>query len=361
MNVINFRNKDKIREQASEWITRLEDPAIQGDDIQELVTWLDSNPHHRTEFLELTSLWGNMDILSELAEMIPLDSQQTNRFKKTDTFDFRRYPGFAVIASVCAVLLLGIYVLNNNQWLGAVPEESDVDIVYTTPVGDQDSVRLVDGSSIKLNTDTRVQVDYTSNFRNIYLGRGEAYFDVVHDAKRPFVVHVGKGSVTAVGTAFNIKYNDKIVGVTVIEGIVEVNTLLANDVVTGVSGRQSMKKGIVTKTSVSAGQLVEFDEAIHFVDPVEPEEIDHKLAWQRGMLIFDGDYLEDAVNEITRYTDTEIVINDQAIRRVQIGGYFRTGEIDAMLRAFESSFGIAVTRVNDNLILLSKQQGFKIE
>ena len=79
------------------------------------------------------------------------------------------------------------------------------------------------------------------------------------------------------------------------------------------------------------------------------------------MLIFDGDYLEDAVNEITRYTDTKIVISDETIRKVQIGGYFRTGEIDAMLTAFETSFGIAVTRVNDNFILLSKQPGFKME
>ena len=361
MNVINFRNKDKIREQASEWIIRLEDPAIQEDDIQELVAWLDSNPRHRTEFLELASLWGNMDILSELAGVIPLDSQQTSRSKKTGTFASRWLPGFAVIASACAVLLLGISVLYFDQWQGATPEEAVVDIVYTTPVGERDFVRLVDGSSIKLNTDSRVQIDYTNDFRNIYFERGEAYFDVTHDANRPFVVHVGKGSVTAVGTAFTIKYNDKIVGVTVIEGIVEVNTLPANDVVTAISDKQSVKKGIVTKTSVSAGQTVEFAEAIHSVDTVEPGEIDHKLAWQRGMLIFDGDYLEDAVNEITRYTDAKIVINDDAIRKVQIGGYFRTGEIDAMLAAFETSFGIAVTRVNDNYILLSRQPGFKME
>ena len=361
MNVINFRNKDKIREQASEWIIRLEDSAIQEDDIQELVTWLDSNPCHRTEFLELASLWGNMDILSELAEIIPLDSQHTNQSKKTGTFDFYRYPGIAMITSVCAVFLLAIFLMNNDQRLGTGHEESGVDVVYTTSVGDQESVRLADGSSVKLNTDTRIQVEYTRNFRKVYLGRGEAYFDVALDAKRPFVVHVGKGSVTAVGTAFNIKYNDKNVGVTVIEGIVEVNTFPANDVTTAIPDRQSMKKDIVTKTSVSAGQVVEFDEAIHFVDPVEPQEIDHKLAWQRGMLIFDGDFLEDAVNEITRYTDTKIVINDQAISRVQIGGYFKTGEIDAMLKAFETSFGIAVTKVNDNLILLSKQSDFKME
>ena len=360
MNVINFRNKDKIREQASEWIIRLEDPAIQEGDIQELVTWLDSNPHHRTEFLELASLWGNMDILSRLAEIIPLDGQQTSRSIKTGTYDFFRYPGFAIMASVCAVLL-AIFLLNNDQRSAAGPEEPDLDIVYTTQVGDQDFVRLVDGSSIKLNTDSRVQVDYTNDFRNIYFERGEAYFDVTDDANRPFVVHVGKGSVTAVGTAFTIKYDDKIVGVTVIEGIVEVNTLPVNDVVTTISDNQSMKKGIVTKTSVSAGQTAEFAEAIHSVDTVEPEEIDHKLAWQRGMLIFDGDYLEDAVNEITRYTDTKIVISDETIRKVQIGGYFRTGEIDAMLTAFETSFGIAVTRVNDNFILLSKQPGFKME
>ena len=132
MNVINFRNKDKIREQASEWIVRLEDPAVQEDDIQELLAWLDSNPRHRTEFLELVSLWGNMDILSELSEIIPLDTQQTNRLKQSAAFEFRRFPGFIAIASACAVLVAGMFVLNNNPWQDETHGAAVVDAVYTT-------------------------------------------------------------------------------------------------------------------------------------------------------------------------------------------------------------------------------------
>ena len=356
--VIKFRNNDEIRERASEWIMRLDAPDIEEDIIQSLLLWLDESPVHRVEFIELASIWGNMDILSELAEMIPLDPPPAKRRQNRGIFNVSW--NHAAAASVCITVLLGLHLFKDNLWPTALPDSS-ADIVYSTPIGDQNSINLVDGSRINMNTNSSVRVGYNSEFRDIYLEHGEVHFEVAHNPQRPFVVHVGNGSVTAKGTAFTVQYYDSLVDVTVTDGIVEVNTAATKEIVEGSTPQSSTKTGTTTKTSISAGQTVKFDEVIRFVGTVAPGEMDRKLAWQRGMLIFDGNHLEDVIIEIARYTDTKIVINDQAIRKVQVGGYFRTGEINAMLGAFESSFGIAVTRVDENLIYLSKKSDFIAE
>lgn len=360
MEVINLRKKDKIREQASEWIVRLENPDIRGDAIEELVAWLESNPDHRTEFLELISIWGNMDVLSNLAEIIPLESREARHAQKSNKADFRWRPAFVAVASVCIAVLLGVFALKHE--LGSGPSDELVNRIYSTPVGGQRSIDLPDGSHVRLNTDSSITIDYSKAYRTMNLTRGEAYFDVARDTTRPFVVQVGTGSVTAVGTAFNIKYERDVVGVTVTGGVVEVSTSLTGNAMSTPFPEQPAANKTLTKTFISAGQTVEFDKkAIRSVDATEPQEVDQKLAWQRGMLIFDGDYLEDVVREVSRYTNTKIVIHDEAIRRTQIGGYFRTGEIEAMLKAFEASFGIEVKRVDDDLVVLSKRQDSAIQ
>jgi transmembrane sensor len=354
MEVINFTNKGKIREQASEWIMRLEDPDISEESIQSLLEWLETSPQHRTELRELANVWGSMDSLSILSEMIPLDDPLYKHQEKREKFRLRWNTGFAAaLGMVCLMTVVGIFVMNEGLQTD-IPAAPPAEVAYETPVGAQETINLSDGSFIILNTNSSVIVDYTSDTRNIRLEHGEAYFEVAHNPDRPFIVHVGNGFVKAVGTAFNVHYDDKTIGVTVTDGVVEVGTSLAEDVTEALSPTQSQTRKKASKVLVTAGQTVEFDEVIRTVDTVGPQVIDHKLAWQRGMLIFDGESLEEAVNEITRYTDTEIVIDD-TIRNVKIGGYFRTGELDAMLNAFESSFGIVVNVVNDDLILLSRR------
>lgn len=360
-NVIKLTTKEKIREQASEWIIRLENPDISDDGVEALLKWLDQSPVHRSEFLELASIWGNLDILSELSNLIPLEDHRLKQSGDWTLFRFGWKQVSLAVTSICAVIAFGIFSQNEEHSLQVgLPDNKE--IVYTTPVGNQDSIDLADGSHIKLNTNSKVRVDYNDKFRDIFLERGEVHFEVKKDALRPFVVHVDYGSVTAVGTAFNIRYRGELIGVTVTDGEVEVNTASAEklpDRIGDTAGEEELTAP--TKASVKAGQKVEFDRVIRFVENVEPEEMDRGLAWQRGMLIFNGDSLEDAVTEITRYTNTKIIINDEAIRQVQIGGYFRTGEVESMLRAFETSFGIAVERVNENLVYLSQKPDFVTE
>src|SRR6202000_3390292 len=96
---------------------------------------------------------------------------------------------------------------------------------YATEVGRLQTVRLADGSRMELNTHTRVHAEVTDKTRMITLDSGEAYFDVVHDARRPFVVYAGNRRITDLGTKFSVYRNGDDVQVTVREGRVKVDVL----------------------------------------------------------------------------------------------------------------------------------------
>lgn len=359
VNVVEFTNKDRIREQAMEWIILLDDRELDQGEVDEFLDWLDASPRHRPEFIELAKLWGGMDVMSQLAHLIPLDQQSEAGDGGTlsSQQEYKWRPQWvAMAASLVFVSLIGIFMAASDieQWDFVYSRSVDA---YSTKVGVQNTIRLADNSVINLNTDSSVKVDYREHSRDIYLERGEAHFDVEHDPQRPFIVHVGDGTVRAVGTAFNIHYNEGIVDVLVTEGVVEVTASLAEPEIVepqAVVAPGQAQEQTMTRTSIGVGQSVAFKEVIRSVDTVAPKEIERKLAWKNGMLIFEGDYLEHAIKKITRYTDTQILIKDPSIRDVQVGGYFKTGEIDAMLDTFETSFGIKVTRISKNLIFLSK-------
>ncbi|MCK9563800.1 MAG: FecR domain-containing protein, partial [Bacteroidales bacterium] len=294
-------------------------------------------------------------------EMIPLEEKapETAPAAMPGAKDgYRPRLPYAVAATV--LLALTTLILAYGWLSGVFPHREDN--FYTTAVGETKTLTLVDGSTVTLNTDTQLEVDYSDAMRRLVLTRGEAEFQVEKDAHRPFVIFVGAGSVKAVGTAFNVRYSLNTVDVLVTEGTVEVRSPAANTVLAeGQSDTDMEMEMALAQVSASAGEAVNFDDIIRSVKQLEKEEIDRKLAWKDGLLIFDNDRLEDVVEQVTRYTDTKIIINDPSIENIAVGGYFRTGEINGMLFALETSFDIEVTRVSSKLVLLSRKNNASLD
>jgi transmembrane sensor len=80
--------------------------------------------------------------------------------------------------------------------------------LITAPKGQMKQVALPDSSIVYLNAAStiKVPVEFAGNKREIYLVNGEAYFDIKHDAKKPFLVHSGNVVTQVLGTSFNIKF-----------------------------------------------------------------------------------------------------------------------------------------------------------
>ena len=99
---------------------------------------------------------------------------------------------------------------------------STVSRAYRTAIGEQKTVVLTDGTTIQLNTDSRIEVVYTKDSRTIQLRRGEVHVSAAYDPHRVLEVHAAHRLVRALGTAFDVRVEGQAVEVMVTKGLVEV-------------------------------------------------------------------------------------------------------------------------------------------
>ena len=340
-----------INQQACAWIAKLHgEPSAK--DLQNFRAWMAQSPAHKTEVRQLAKLWGELDVLTELAVVQePLSTQSTSArlFDKVAALiklpNWNRPLAAMVTATLVAVLALPIIIDINKT-------------TYSTDIGEQELITLRDGSTVLLNTNSSIRVDYSLETRNISLLSGQAHFEVTKDNSRPFNVYAGKGLVRAVGTAFSVYLQPDIIEVTVTEGTIELSAVAPAPAPTNQPETEptAPSKTITKLSLVTAGQNATMDQDTSSIDSIEvidAPEIVQKLAWHQGLLRFSGDPLEDVVAEISRYTDLSIVILDPEIRDLRIGGFFKVGETEKMFQALETSFGVRVERKGKNVALLA--------
>jgi transmembrane sensor len=347
-NLVEFPEQHGVHKQACLWIARV-DAGIAASDREALERWLAESPEHGNALMELGRLWDDMDVLAELADLFPLGKHPSHPAEH----GLRRYrPALALGAVVCVALLgWGSMILLESPEVESTPRVLDRH-TYETEIGGQSSVRLSDSTLVMLNTNSRVDVAYTAVGREVILRRGEAHFDVMPDASRPFKVYAGERIVQAVGTAFNVRLGaNQDVKVTVTEGSVHV--MLAP----GFVQTASMPAGPILPSLepvVAAGELAVMDDAFSEVHKLAAADMEAELAWQRGMLIFQGDPLDVVLEEVSRYTTVEFQLSDRELGEIKVGGYFRAGDIDGLLIALEGNFGIRAD-VTGSLILLAAE------
>jgi transmembrane sensor len=206
---------------------------------------------------------------------------------------------------------------------------------YATGIGERQAVRLADGTQIELNTNTRLHADVTENRRIVTLETGEAYFDVVHDARRPFTVNAGNRRITDLGTKFSVFRNGDDVRVVVKEGRVRVEQLgqpLAAPVLAQ-AGREVIGKG--SETLLAA----------------KPDgEISNDLSWRRGVLVFNQQNLAEVAEQFNRYNQRHIEVEGSA-REIRIGGSFKADNLDVFVALLHRGFGLSVDQQGDRILV----------
>jgi len=221
-------------------------------------------------------------------------------------------------------------------------------VTYSTDVGERQTVALEDKSSITLNTNTLLSVHYTSRQRLIHLQQGEAYFKVEHDPIRPFKVKAANGTVTALGTAFDVALDGDKVTVSVLEGTVAIestpssNHMLSND--------RPLSKPVRKKLGV--GESVNYWAAGILTD-VKPANKQRIEAWREGKLNFDDLRLADAIKEHNRYTEQKIILGTEEVKDLSISGIFDIGDTESFLYLLEKSLGLQSIK-RHNMIFLVK-------
>lgn len=352
MNKIHeFPNQDKIHSEAGEWLAKLDRGLTDGERVK-FQQWLFENSDHREILFNMAELWDKMDSLSRLSDLFPDVSRQHHA------------PWRYGLAAAAVMLVIGILVILglpdrsgriSSTSPAVVVERSqllrgDFDQTYETSIGEYSSVNLPDGTEVILNTNSLVQVNFTDTERYIHLSRGEAHFSVAEDHGRPLTVHAGNRLIQAVGTAFNVEIvRDDIVQIIVTEGkVVIVEQTGSTDKVIPTDVIKMAQDAPV----ISEGEAVVLDSRDAKIRKIAPEEVAVDLSWREGNLIFQGETLEEAIHEISRYTSVEFEILDEHIKAVRVAGLFKAGDINGLLLTLRENFQIPSQRVGAERVLL---------
>jgi transmembrane sensor len=310
---------------ASEWIQRLNESNTQAV-VDQWLQWCQSDPRNLPTFEKMQSIW---DALYQAAGTVPRLPKDANRRK--------RRSGLIVLAASIVLLVVAA------GWIAL--HYSNVQALDTA-IGEQRRIALSDGSSLDLAPDSRVSTRFTLLERDIKLERGQAFFAVARSAVRPFVVHVNGLTVTAVGTAFDVRIDPSGTVVTVSEG--GVNVAPGTDEAGASSPHtRSVRAGV--------GERVTFSNSVRrlSVASVDPKVTE---SWRDGKLQFEGDSLEDVIGVVNRYSAPQIVV-EPAWRQTLFTGTVSPKHIPDWLKALEQIYALEMVDQGANGVLIRSRTG----
>ena len=328
-DIVRLKTQTQIDNEAAVWTWRLDSGGLTAAERGQLEAWLREDARHRRALEELNGAWSALDRLAERAHEPKIIALAHRPQVRRDLLGhLRPMPGSRSrlwAPAAAAVLVLGLAAA---LWITRQPGMQ----IMSTAVGQERQVTLADGSRVTLNTNTLLAVRLTAERRDIYLRRGEAHFDVVHQTSRPFFVHAGDAVIRDVGTQFEVRLkSDRDLDVLVDEGQVEVQEPSAAQAVS--AGEQLFVAGPQLK-----------------VMAVSPQQIANDLAWREGALVFEGEPLSRALAEVGRYTRTRIVLTGPQIASLPISGRFRTDDVDGFFQALQAALPVRVSRPAPGLV-----------
>lgn len=310
---------DAIEAAAARWLARHDAGPLTDDQAAAFEAWRAADPRRLGAYIRLEAISARLDRASALSGM-PV----------RPAAPWRRWVPVGVGIAAAALLAL---------WPAAGLLRHELAVQrYATDIGEQYRTALADGSLVELNTSTRVAVDLQPDLREVRMRKGEAVFEVAKDRARPFIVRTELADVRAVGTVFSVRTLDGL-EVSVCEGVVEIQ-----------------KDGKVL-ARVGAGETYRLRASGAAVQQAgQTDEIARALSWREGRLVFAGETLAEAVEEVNRYNRVKVEIADPKVAAIQVGGYFRATDPGAFARALERSFPI-VASDKGSVIVLSTRAG----
>ena len=295
---------------AAGWAARLGAPDVSREDRAAFETWLAEDPSHRAEFdhvkvveaLPMAFASNPAAVAHLLAEVEP----KPRVAKSRTLWPWSIAAGAALVA--LTALIAQRYIDSNLQRVA-------------TRHGEQRSLTLPDGSLVQLNTDTQISYRVDGGGRYVELKSGEAFFDVAKDESRKFVVRTPTAEIQVVGTQFSVRTRPNNVEVIVKEGKVNV-----------VRAESLLSLARLVPTAVGSTVALVPGERLRLAERTPPQvaavDATRATAWRSGVLDIDAMTLEDVVAEVNRYVAMPFVIEDEAIRGLQLSGRFRLNDAE---------------------------------
>ncbi len=341
-DVVEIGVRNSIEDQARKWLIRMDgDELLSNTEKAALGEWINRSAWHREELTRLTQFWNQANILAEL--MAGVESAGHGQ-------GIRRAMSWTrpILVAAGSVISSVILVYCSLQSVGEAATRT-----YATAIGQQKTIALSDGSSIHLNTNSRVDISFSGKARRVRLWRGEALFFATPDAGRVFEVRAADSIIRASGTEFVADLEGRTVAVMVTKGVVDVSDLRGQRTtveprsINAAASLGELRAGEATRFESGSGRM-----EVHWLGEAE---LQRRLAWLEGYLIFAGEPLSEVVAQLNRYSAKTLVIGDPELASIAIGGRFRIDDLYAVLDLMNTTFGIRAHEVNDRTIRLESQ------
>jgi len=334
MNEPSMNPQSSPDEQAMCWVVRLTAGDMQDEERRQFEEWWLGDPRHSEALAEASGFWFGFEgtltpeIRARCVALIPKDSAVKRRAP-------HRFVKFAAAAALLVAVFMGWFALRNA---GLLPES------YATQTGQNRTVVFKDGSVAYLNTRTRIKWLGGKADRRVALLDGEAFFEVVPDASRPFRVMTGNSEIRVVGTRFNVyRKNGGEVVVTVVEGAVQVQHAAPD-------AQVSAWKRILRQNEQLAYGVTG--------TPPNVQRADARrfVKWREGAVDIKNAPLSDAVEELSRYTDRQIHADDPRLEALRVSAILPIRDAREALTRLTQLAPIAVAEGQQGFTLSYREQ-----
>lgn len=326
-------------------------------ELKELHLLVQNNAALREEYASLSKIWhpeiASPSDLSERAtralqlarvqETLHEPIQHTSKVKSI--FSYRVLYTIAAVAAV----FLGVFLLTPLLF---PKNDATADFKHiNVPNGTKTRLLLPDGSSVRINSGSVLKFNKAfgkKGIREVWLD-GEAFFDVAHDAKHPFIVHAGKFDVRVLGTAFNVKsYDDeKVFETTLLRGKVEINEVGTTHKKVYLLPNQKfvvekpVKETAVQSKSISAipSPLV----AVIKLDTTANDKERYETAWMYNRLEFKGESFEQLASKMERWFNIKIHFQNNNVRHTEFYGSFEGETVEEAFKALQTASSYSFT------------------
>ena len=342
--------ENRIDREAAEWVVK-QDDGLSAAEQDAFFQWLADDPLHGERYARHGQSLLDANLL---AEWRPEHSLEPNpdllahhRFNRP----WIKWGGglMAAAASIALILSLSLNVGDPNLSPEALQDAHFVADAYQYQV-------LNDGSQLDLNEGSEVEVHYTSEKRLVKLLAGEVYFKVAKNPDRPFVVEVNGTEVSALGTAFNIRYQIDAVEVVVTEGRVRWERPLDEDELSEIEdeGRLFYRELVSGQKSIITSEDDISDDLV--IEAIQEEEIESILDWRHEVLDFESTPLSVAIEEFNRRNKIQLAIADPVLLDEPIVGLARSDNVEGFVLGLETFIiGLEIDRSEPGKIVLRKE------
>jgi transmembrane sensor len=311
-----------VRREAATWLARLQsgrDPDIE----HKMSRWRDADPRHAEAFDRVRRSYEQAGLLRHSPGLASGGHGPALREPER-----RARPALAAAAAIAVLVPVGALLLRG----GSLPLGGTNAMMLMTNVGEIRQVTLADGSTVTLDTSTKVDVEIGRSRRRAHLKYGRARFRIAHSGE-PFVVETASSTITAQQGVIDVEQVGRQGRVQVLAGAAEV---------------RGSDQAQTSRVALGAGESVT-------VGPGGPEQkaaVASVPDWTRGMLQFDATPLADAVALANRYSEHKIFLTGD-IGPLRVTGAFRAGDATGFARALAAAFHLSLHETPDGNLLLS--------